>query len=71
MTSKPMWGNPVSADRASTTTGRAEDDLMAIGDYSYDNKGAVFVTRRQPMGDYLSYFDRYEYYPMPLPSWVD
>ena len=34
-------------------------------------QGAVFMTRRQPMGDYLSYFDRYQYFPMPLPSWVD
>jgi len=33
-----MWGNPISADRASSTTGRDEHDLMAIGDYSYDDK---------------------------------
>ena len=32
---------------------------MAIGDYSYDDKGAVFLTRREPMGDYLSYVERY------------
>ena len=42
-----------------TFQGRSEDDLMAIGDYSYDDKGAVFLTRREPIGDYLSYFDRY------------
>ena len=59
VTGKPMWGNPVSADSASSSTGRTEHNLMAIGDYSYDNKGAVFVTRRQPMGDYLRYFDRW------------
>ena len=71
VTGKPMWGNPISADKASSTSGRSEGDLMAIGDYSFDDNGAVFVMRRQPMGDYLSYFDRYDYFPMPLPSWVD
>jgi len=41
------------------SAGRSEGDLMAIGDYSYDDKGAVFLTRREPMGDYLSYVERY------------
>lgn len=71
VTGKPMWGNPISADRASEAAGRSEDDLMAIGDYSYDNKGAVFLMNRMPFGDYLSYFERYDYFPMPLPSYVD
>ena len=44
---------------ATTLTGRSEGDLMAIGDYSYDDKGAVFLTQREPMGDYLSYVERY------------
>ena len=38
--------------------GRTEDDLMAIGDFSFDDTGVVFLTPREPMGDHLSYFDR-------------
>lgn len=71
VTGKPFWGNPISADRASSSSGRSEDDLMAIGDYSYSDNGAVFMVRRNPYGDYLTYVERYDYFPMPLPSWVD
>ena len=59
VTGKPMWGNPISADRAKSSTGRTDEDLMAMGDAGYDNNGAVFLMRRQPAGDYLKYFDRY------------
>jgi hypothetical protein len=31
----------------------------------------VFLMRRQPVGDYMTYIDRYDYFPMPLPSWID
>ena len=31
----------------------------------------VFMVRRNPFGDYLTYVERYDYFPMPLPSWVD
>jgi hypothetical protein len=31
---------------------------MAIGDFSFDDTGVVFLTPREPMGDHLSYFDR-------------
>jgi len=71
VTGKPMWGNPVSADRASSASGRTDEDLIAIGDFGYDDKGAVFIMKRLPSGDYIKYMDRYEYYPMPLPNWVD
>ena len=71
VTGRPMWGNPVSADTAKASTGRTDEDLMAVGDFGYDDKGAVFLMRRQPASDYIKYMDRYEYYPMPLPNWVD
>lgn len=58
VTGRPMWGNPVSADTAKSTTGRTDDDLMVVGDFGYDDKGAVFLMRRQPASDYMKYMDR-------------
>jgi len=71
VTGKPLWGNPVSTDRANKRTGRDSGDLMAVGDFSYKDRGIVFLMRRKAIDDYLSYFERYQYYPMPLPTWVD
>ncbi len=68
VTGRPLWGGPVSADRGA---GGAAGGLMAVGDFSYDNRGAVFLTRRQPDADYMSYMEAYQYSPMPLPSWID
>ena len=50
-------------------SGRA--DMMAVGDMSYDDKGAVFLLRRTSQSDYINYMDKYQYTPSPLPTLVD
>ena len=68
VTGRPLWGGPVSVDRRAGGEGGG---LMATGDFGYDGKGAVFLTRRQPDADYLTYMEAYQYSPIPLPAWID